>query len=213
MSLIKTIKNNFPVLSEPDLLQEMEKYCVYRNVQEGDNLIDIGDEVLFIPLITQGTVKLVREDDYGNELLLYYLNSGETCASILTCCMSKTLSEVKACVLDEVIAIMVPIRIMDDWMRKYATWRNFVMLSYRQRMEQLLTTIDNIAFLKMDERLVQYLQKRSQELQTKILLGTHQEIADDLHTSREVVSRLLKQLERLGKIKLSRNKIEIISLV
>jgi len=213
MSLIKTIKNNFPVLSEPDLLQEMEKYCVYRNVQEGDNLIEIGDEVLFIPLITKGTVKVVREDDNGNELLLYYLNSGETCASILTCCMNKTLSEVKACVLDEVIAIMVPIRIMDDWMRKYATWRNFVMLSYRQRLEQLLTTIDSIAFLKMDERLLQYLQKRSQELQTKTLLGTHQEIADDLHTSREVVSRLLKQLERMGKIKLSRNKIEIISLV
>ncbi|MCU4163571.1 Crp/Fnr family transcriptional regulator [Carboxylicivirga caseinilyticus] len=213
MLLTESIKANFPVFAEDDLLSEMEKYCVVKNLEVGKSLIDIGEEVVSVPLIMKGTVKVVREDADGNELLLYYLNQGDTCASLLTCCMNKTLSEVKVTVLEDVSVLMVPIRIMDEWMRKYTTWRNFVMLSYRERMEQLLVTIDSIAFKKMDERLLLYLQQRSSELNTNILCGTHQEIADDLHTSREVISRLLKQLERMGRINLSRNKIEIISLV
>ena len=158
-------------------------------------------------------LKVVREDKEGNELLLYYLSGGDTCASTLSCCISTAVSEVRATAVDDVTLIMVPIKCMDEWLRKYSSWRNFIMLSYRTRFEELLQTIDSIAFMKMDERLEKYLLQRKSENNLSFFTITHQEIADDLHTSREVISRLLKQLEKLGRIKLSRNKIEIISLV
>lgn len=213
MTITETVKQSFPILIEPELLAEMEKFCTSKTMPAGSNFIEIGDEVVAMPLLIKGSIKVVREDNDGNELLLYYLNGGDTCASTLSCCMSKTSSEIRATVIDELTALLVPIRCMDDWLKKYSSWRSFIMQSYRVRFEELLSTIDSIAFMKMDERLEKYLHQRSSETGTKVLLGTHQEIADDLHTSREVVSRLLKQLEKIGRIKLSRNKIEIISLM
>lgn len=212
MNIKDTIRLKFPMLFEPALLEEMERYCTTKSIEAGNNFIEIGDDVVAMPLLTQGVIKVVREDNEGNELLLYYLNGGDTCASTLSCCMERAKSEVRATVIENVTAIMVPINCMDDWMKKYAGWRSFIMQSYRLRFEELLQTIDSIAFKKMDERLIEYLVHLSEERNTTILLGTHQEIADDLHTSREVVSRLLKQLEKLGKINLSRNKIEIVDL-
>ncbi len=198
---------------EPALLAEMERYCTTKSIDAGQNFIEIGDEVVQMPLLLSGSLKVVREDNEGNELLLYYLNGGDTCASTLSCCMDRAKSEVRATVIEKVTSIMVPIRCMEEWMAKYSSWRSFIMLSYRIRFEELLHTIDSIAFKKMDERLEQYLIQLSEEKKTTLLSGTHQEIADDLHTSREVISRLLKQMEKLGKIKLSRNKIEIIHLM
>lgn len=212
MNIKDTIRLKFPMLFEPALLEEMERYCTTKSIEAGNNFIEIGDDVVAMPLLTQGVIKVVREDNEGNELLLYYLNGGDTCASTLSCCMERAKSEVRATVIENVTAIMVPINCMDDWMKKYAGWRSFIMQSYRLRFEELLQTIDSIAFKKMDERLIEYLIHLSEERNTTTLLGTHQEIADDLHTSREVVSRLLKQLEKLGKINLSRNKIEIVDL-
>lgn len=212
MDIKELIKRKFPILIEPTLLAEMERYCTSKTLDAGNNFIEIGDDVVAMPLLTEGVIKVVREDNDGNELLLYYLNGGDTCASTLSCCMERAKSEVRATVIETVTAIMVPIQCMEDWMKKYAGWRSFIMQSYRLRFEELLHTIDSIAFKKMDERLVDYLMQLSEERNTKILLGTHQEIADDLHTSREVVSRLLKQLEKLGKIRLSRNKVEIVNL-
>lgn len=213
MNMIEVIKQKFPVLIEPALLAEMERYCTSKTIDVGHNFIEIGDDVVYMPLLLSGSIKVVREDNEGNELLLYYLNGGDTCASTLSCCMAKARSEVRATVIEKVTSIMVPIRCMEEWMAKYSSWRNFIMQSYRIRFEELLHTIDSIAFKKMDERLEQYLVQLSEEKKSQILLGTHQEIADDLHTSREVISRLLKQMEKLGKIKLSRNKIEIIHLM
>ncbi|WP_439184334.1 Crp/Fnr family transcriptional regulator [Carboxylicivirga taeanensis] len=212
MNLKDTIRAKFPILMEAALLGEMERYCTTKTLEAGNNFIEIGDDVVAMPLLIEGVIKVVREDNDGNELLLYYLNGGDTCASTLSCCMERARSEVRATVLETVTAIMVPINCMDDWMKKYAGWRSFIMQSYRMRFEELLQTIDNIAFKKMDERLIDYLTQLSEERNTLVLLGTHQEIADDLHTSREVISRLLKQLEKLGKISLSRNKIEIVDL-
>jgi CRP/FNR family transcriptional regulator len=212
MDLKETIQRKFPILTDPDLISEMERFCTTKTLEAGNNFIEIGDDVVAMPLLTEGVIKIVREDNDGNELLLYYLNGGDTCASTLSCCMERAKSEVRATVIETVTAIMVPIRCMEDWMKKYTGWRSFIMQSYRLRFEELLQTIDSIAFKKMDERLVDYLVQLSEERNTKILLGTHQEIADDLHTSREVVSRLLKQLEKLGKVRLSRNKIELLGM-
>ena len=213
MGLIETIKQKFPVLIESSLLVEMERYCTTKTLQAGLNFIEIGDDITAMPLLLDGVIKVVREDNDGNELLLYYLNGGDTCASTLSCCMERARSEVRATVIEQVSAIMVPIRCMEDWLKKYAGWRSFIMQSYRMRFDELLLTIDSIAFKKMDERLEQYLIQLSEERNSRIILGTHQAIAHDLHTSREVVSRLLKQLEKLGKIKLSRNKIELVDLI
>ena len=212
MDLKETIQRKFPILTDPDLISEMERFCTTKTLEAGNNFIEIGDDVVAMPLLTEGVIKIVREDNDGNELLLYYLNGGDTCASTLSCCMERAKSEVRASVIETVTAIMVPIQCMEDWMKKYTGWRSFIMQSYRLRFEELLQTIDSIAFKKMDERLVDYLVQLSEERNTKILLGTHQEIADDLHTSREVVSRLLKQLEKLGKVRLSRNKIELLGM-
>ncbi|MBS2213398.1 Crp/Fnr family transcriptional regulator [Carboxylicivirga mesophila] len=212
MNIKDTILSKFPILMEPALLDEMERYCTTKTLEAGNNFIEIGDDVVAMPLLTKGVIKVVREDSDGNELLLYYLNGGDTCASTLSCCMERAKSEVRATVIETVTAIMVPINCMENWMKKYAGWRSFIMQSYRMRFEELLHTIDSIAFKKMDERLIEYLVQLSEERNSLVLLGTHQEIADDLHTSREVISRLLKQLEKLGKISLSRNKIEIVDL-
>ncbi len=212
MNIKETILSKFPILMEPALLDEMERYCTTKTLEAGNNFIEIGDDVVAMPLLIKGVIKVVREDNDGNELLLYYLNGGDTCASTLSCCMERAKSEVRATVIETVTAIMVPINCMEDWMKKYTGWRSFIMQSYRMRFEELLHTIDSIAFKKMDERLIEYLIQLSEERNTLVLLGTHQEIADDLHTSREVISRLLKQLEKLGKISLSRNKIEIVDL-
>jgi CRP/FNR family transcriptional regulator len=212
MNIKDTILSKFPILIEPALLDEMERYCTTKTLEAGNNFIEIGDNVVAMPLLIKGVIKVVREDNDGNELLLYYLNGGDTCTATLACCMEQARSEVRATVIEPVTAIMVPINCMEVWMKKYAGWRNFIMQSYRMRFEELLHAIDSIAFKKMDERLIEYLVQLSEERNSLVLLGTHQEIADDLHTSREVISRLLKQLERMGKISLSRNKIEIVDL-
>jgi CRP/FNR family transcriptional regulator len=212
MDLKQTIQHKFPILADSALLSDMERYCTTKTLNAGNNFIEIGDDVVAMPLLIEGVIKVVREDNDGNEILLYYLNGGDTCASTLSCCMERARSEVRATVIETVTAIMVPIRCMEDWMKKYAGWRSFIMQSYRLRFEELLHTIDSIAFKKMDERLIDYLVQLSEERNTNTLLGTHQEIADDLHTSREVISRLLKQLEKMGKIRLSRNKIELVGL-
>ena len=135
MDVVNTIKKQFPILMEPALLEEMEKYCTMRSMEAGANMIEIGDEVISMPLLLKGSVKVVREDADGNELLLYYLNGGDTCAATLSSCLEKAKSEVRATVMDDLSAIMVPIRCMDEWLKKYSSWRTYIMQSYRFRFE------------------------------------------------------------------------------
>ncbi len=206
-------KAKFPVLYEDALLDEIQESGKVMNFSAGENLIEIGSYIKQMPLLVKGTLKISREDMDGNELLLYYLNSGETCAMSLTCCMGDVKSNVRATAIEDAEIIMLPTQKMNEWMNKYDCWKNFIFRAYQIRFEEMLGTIDSIAFMKMDERLERYLMERSKELNHKILNLTHQEIASDLNTSREVVSRLLKQLEKLGRIKLHRYKVEIISLV
>ena len=209
--ILEIIRKRFPILNEPELLNEMQEQGVYKKVDEGDSLMDIGNYIKSMPLLISGTIKVVREDAEGNEILLYYLNGGETCAMTLTCCMGTTQSEIRAVAIEDAEMIMIPVQCMEDWMKKYKSWMGFVMLSYQMRFEEMLKVVDSIAFMKMDERLWQYLVNRSTELDNKVIQGTHQEMASDLNSSREVISRLLKQLEKLGRIKLGRNKVKILS--
>lgn len=202
------LKEHFPHLSERALMDEILAKGSIRYFEPGDVIIEIGAYNQMFPLIVQGAIKIMREDENGNELLLYTLFPGETCAMTLTCCMGDEPSKIRAVAEEQTAFIGLPKQMMDLWMRQYQSWRQFVIHTYSQRFDELLQTIDSIAFLKMDERVEQYLRTKARQQGSATLHLTHQEIARDLHSSREVISRLLKQLENTGAIRLGRNHIE-----
>lgn len=210
--MIQDLKNNFGHLFEDSLLNEINQVGTYKDVSEGFKMMEIGDYVRSMPLLISGAIKILREDNDGDELLLYFLEKGDTCAMTLTCCIGQTKSEIRAIAETDTTLIMVPIQKMEEWAGKYKSWRKFVFESYHNRLNEMFSTIDSIAFLKMDERLLKYLKEKTRVSESKTLYSTHQEIAYELHTSRVVISRLLKKLENLGKIELHRNYIFIKNL-
>jgi CRP/FNR family transcriptional regulator len=207
--MIQELKDNYGHLFEDALLNEINQVGTFKEVPEGFKMMEIGDYVKSIPLLFSGAIKILRQDNDGDELLLYFLGKGDTCAITLSCCLVQTKSEIRAIAETEAKLIMVPIQKMEEWSEKYKSWRSFVFESYHHRLNEMLETIDSIAFLKMDERLIKYLKEKARISQDKTIHNTHQEIAYELHTSRVVISRLLKKLENLGKVKLHRNHIVI----
>lgn len=181
-------------------------------VPAGETIMDIGQYIRSIPLLLSGAIKVLREDDEGDELLLYYLAQGETCSVTMACCMGHTKSEIRAITETDTKIVMVPVQKMEEWMAKYKGWRNYVFDSYQNRLNELLQTVDSIAFKNLDQRLVDYLKKKVEVTNDKRIRSTHQEIAYDLHTSRVVVSRLLKKLEKMKKLVLHRNYIHVVDL-
>lgn len=210
--MIQELKLSYGHLFENDLLEEINQVGTFKEIPEGHKLIEIGEYIKSMPLLISGAIKVLREDDEGDELLLYFLERGDTCAMTLSCCLGQTKSEIRAVAELDTKLIMIPIRKMEEWTGKYRTWRNFVFESYHHRLMEMLEAIDSIAFLKMDERLLKYLKDKVNIANDQIVKITHQEIAYELHTSRVVISRLLKNLEKLGKIKLNRNNIEVLNI-
>lgn len=210
--MIAELEKKYGHLFERDLLKEINQTCTYKEVPEGYKLMDIGDYIRSMPLLVSGAIKVLREDSEGDELLLYFLESGETCAMTLNCCMGQTKSEIRAIAEVDTVLLMIPVEKMDEWMVKYKSWRSFVLQSYHSRLNEMLETIDSIAFMKMDERLLKYLRDKIRISGGNHINSTHQQIAYDLHTSRVVISRLLKTLETRGNIALHRNQIEVINL-
>ncbi len=206
------LKESFGVSFEINLIKEIEDVGMMNSFHSGDKIIEIGQYIKGMPLLISGAIKILREDDNGDELLLYYLEPGDTCSMTMACCFGDTKSEIRAIAETDVELIMVPVRKMEEWIAKYKSWRNFVFESYHNRLNELLLTVDGIAFKNLDQRLVDYLKKKSEIASDKNVKSTHQEIAYDLHTSRVVISRLLKKLEGMGKIELHRNHITIINL-
>lgn len=206
------LKSEFGSTFELPLLREIETVGTILQFEEGQKIMDIGEYIKGMPLLISGVIKILREDDDGDELLLYYLEKGETCSMTMACCLGDTQSEIRAIAETEVEMVLVPIRKMEEWISNYRSWRNFVFESYHERLNELLHTIDSIAFKNMDQRLVAYLKEKARITQSNTVKNTHQEIAYDLHSSRVVMSRLLKKLELMGKIKLHRNSIELIDL-
>lgn len=206
------LKENFGTLFEPALLKEIAEVGSLVSVKEGEKIIEIGQYIKGMPLLLSGAIKILREDAEGDELLLYYLERGDTCSMTMACCLGDMKSEIRAVAETDVTLVMIPIHKMEEWTGNYRSWRNFVFDSYHNRLNELLATVDSIAFKNMDDRLVAYLKEKSRIAASNSITNTHQEIAYDLHSSRVVISRLLKKLERLGKIKLQRNQIELIDL-
>lgn len=195
---------------DENLIQEIAQIGIFKTFKKNDIIIDINQTLKFIPLLLSGNIKILREDDEGNELLIYFLEAGETCTMSLTCCLGISRSKIRAVAEKESSLIMIPVQFMEHWFHNNESWRNFILESYQIRFDEMLDAIDTIAFLKMDGRLYKYLLNKSQLYNSKSIAIKHQDIAEDLHTSRVVISRLLKQLENENKIKLSRNKIELI---
>ena len=205
--MIEELKSSYGHLFEDALLQEINNVGVFKEVPEDFKLIDVGQFITSMPLLVHGAIKILREDSDGDELLLYFLEKGDTCAMTLSCCIGHSKSEIRAIAETDAKLIMIPVQKMEEWTTKYKSWRNFVFNSYHGRLMEMLDTIDNIAFLKMDKRLLKYLNDKVKVNKSKIIQSTHLEIAHDLHTSRVVISRLLKTLENKKVIELQRNRI------
>ncbi|WP_281986524.1 Crp/Fnr family transcriptional regulator [Aquimarina aggregata] len=210
--MIKELKDNYGHLFEDTLLDEISRVGTFKEVPEGFKLMEIGQYIKVMPLLISGAIKILRNDNDGDELLLYFLERGDTCAVTLSCCLGETKSQIRAIAEMDTKLIMIPIGKMEEWAAKYKSWRRFVFQSYHERLLEMLSTIDSIAFLKMDERLLKYLRDKVNVNKNNVIHNTHQEIAYELHTSRVVISRLLKNLENQDKIKLHRNNIEVISI-
>lgn len=200
--LKKELIENYSDIFEDDLLKEIVDEGSLRFIPKGEFLIDIGDELTHIPLITHGAVKIVFKDKNRDEIVLYFLEKGETLAISFINCIHSSKSIFKGIAIRDTEGIFVPIQKFDKWLVKYKTWRHFIIDSYHFRLISVVKSVRRLAFMRMDERLSKYLNDKVKAMKSNILITTHLEIAKDIHTSRTIISRLLKDLENKGKIKL-----------
>ena len=199
----------FPDIYERETVEAILEIGKLKKIRADDWMLDIGDPILYMPLLLKGQLRVLREDAEGHELLIYYIRPGETCAMSLICCSGNAVSNVRAVAEEDSELLLLPIQIIDEWTTKYPSFKSFILKTYQHRFEELLNTIDSIAFHNLDDRLSQLLKQKS-EKEGSELKTTHQELANQLNSSREVISRLLKQMERKGKIQMGRNKITLL---
>ncbi len=205
------IEESLGFLFEAELLEEIIEVGKVKSLESDQILLDTGDDLLYIPFILDGAIKVSRDRD-EEELLLYYIESGDTCAMTLQCTVRKSVSEIRATTIEPSRILMIPIMYMEKWMSNYSSWRRYILESYHSRMTELIETVDAIAFMRLDERLEKYLVDQAKLKGSLEIKHTHQQIAEDLHSSRVVISRLLKQLETKGRIQLYRNRIVLSSI-
>jgi len=204
------LRVKFPDIYEPEARAAILEHGSVMEIKAGEMMMDIGNYIKYMPLVLVGTLKVMREDSEGNELLLYYIQPGETCAMSLTCCMGDAKSNVRAVAEEDTLLLAIPVRYMDAWTSEFKSFKSFVMHTYQRRYEELLQTIDGIAFQRLDDRLHTALRDKQKAHGSSLIQTTHQELANELNSSREVISRVLKQMEQKGLVKLGRNKIELI---
>lgn len=207
--LRQKLQDYYAEIFEKELIDEIVDTGIYRNLGSGETLIDIGDNMTHVPLILSGAVKIIREDKNGDDIALYFLERGDTCAISFVNCINSSKSMFRGITEKETEGIFVPVSKIDDWLIKYKSWRHFIIDSYHMRLIEMVESIDSLAFMKLDDRLHKYLVDKVKIMQSNTLFITHQEIANDINTSRVVVSRLLKILENEGKVIIRRNRIII----
>lgn len=204
------IPKEFDIYFEIELKNELLSTGKALFVKAGETILNIGETVRMMPIVLSGTVKISRPDEEGRELLLYYVNPVESCAMTFTCCMEQNPSEIRATAEEDVELLLIPVGLMDTWLVKYPSWKTFVMNTIRVRFNEMLKTIDQIAFQKLDERLVGYLRDKSKATGSTLINLSHEQIANELATSRVVISRLLKKLENDNKLLLYRHQIKLL---
>jgi CRP/FNR family transcriptional regulator len=202
--------SRFSDVFEADLLADLEAKSMVMKVNSGETMLNSGQTIRAVPLVLSGLFKVSRVNDEGQEMLLYYVKEGESCAMTFTCCMMAHASVIKGTAEEDSVLLCVPVNVMDEWMTKYPSWKRFVMTTILSRFTEIIKAIDDIAFKKLDDRLVNYLKEKSKATGSLLINMSHQQIADDLGTNRVVVSRLLKQLENDKKLLLYRNQIKLL---
>lgn len=203
------IKDRFTSFSKT-LLADIHDHASFQTVPAGEVIMKTGQYIKNTVLVLSGIIKIYREDENGGEFFMYYLKPGQACALSMICATKNEQSQIMAKVVEEAELVIVPLRLMDKWMMEHRSWYEFVIETYRSRFEEVLEVIDSIAFKAMDERLEFYFKRYKAANPGNEVKLSHQEIATELNTSREVISRLLKKMEQRGMIRLHRNNIEIV---
>lgn len=206
----EVLKSHFSFFVDEALKEEILQHGRIMHVKAGEMIIQYNDFIRIVPIVINGAIKVSREDPEGNELFLYYILPGESCAVSFSACVKTMRSAIKAIAEEDSELLVLPAQVVLKLFDKYSNWRSFVLQTFNSRFEELFRALDDVAFNKLDVRLIKYLSEKSVTLKTNTLQISHQDIAADLHTSREVVSRLLKQLENQGEVKLSRNRIDLL---
>ncbi|GAB3332986.1 Crp/Fnr family transcriptional regulator [Marivirga atlantica] len=198
------------IIQEQPLIDEIATLGRLKKVKAGANVVSPNQNASEMPIVITGILRVMRHDENGNEVFLYYLEGGQTCAMSITCCIEQKKSAFHVVAEEDSVLWMMPTAYLDSWMQKYPSFRRFVMRSYQMRFDELLTTLDSMVFMHLDERVYKYLLDKKQASGSYEINKTHQQIADELNTSRVVISRVLKKLEKEEKIEQHRNKIEIL---
>jgi len=210
MEHTSALKSKFAKIFDSALLTELESKSILMNVSGGESLLRVGKPVMGVPLMLSGTIKVSRMNDEGQELLIYYIKEGETCPMSLTCFMTSQLSSVNGAAEEDSSLLVVPANVVEELFAKYPSWKKFVMTTILDGLTEVIKSIDDVAFKKMDDRLVSYLKQKSQVSGSSLINLTHQQIGDELGTNRVVISRLLKKLETDKKLLLYRNQIKLL---
>ena len=197
------------LFKQRELQEELTRIGVLKHLDRDELLISAGDPVYSIPIVLKGVLRVVRQNENGEEAFLYHLYPGQTCAMAINCCQTHSRSMVKVVAEDDSEVLNVPVRQISDWMR-YEEWKEFIANTYSTRFAELMQVIDLIAFSNMDQQLLHYLKERSKAINTSTLFITHQKIAEEMHTHREAISRLLRTMEQKKLVRLGRNTIEIL---
>jgi CRP/FNR family transcriptional regulator len=208
--LREKLSDYYSNIFEEELIDEIVKVGFIEKVKSGNLMIDIGEDMTHIPLILSGVVKIIRKEQGGEELVIYFLERGDTCAISFVNCINRKKSIFKGVVENDMEAIFLPVYKIDDWLVRFKSWRFFIIDSYHFRLIEMVESIDSLAFMNMNQRIFKYLTDKAKINRDVDLIITHQQIADDLNTSRVVVTRLLKQLHEDGKIYSTRNKIKVL---
>ncbi|WP_417602203.1 Crp/Fnr family transcriptional regulator [Owenweeksia hongkongensis] len=203
------VKQHFELLFEAPLIEEILQLGDFKEFESDDELMDIGQDITHFPLIISGSLKVMTENENGNELLLYYLEMGDTCAMTMQCCLKSSKSKIRVTAEDLTKVVFIPVHKMEEWIVKYPSWRRFVFDSYNNRLNEMLESIDNLAFTNLEGRLYKYLKDKALINSSSELKITHHQIAADLNSSRVVISRLMKKLENEGKITQDRNWVSV----
>lgn len=194
----------------PELIEKLDKFSIRKTYKAGKIILQEQSQVMSIPIVVKGTLKVIRTEDDGREILLYYIKAGESCIMSFLGGLHHEPSKVRAEVEEEAEILFVPIDKVALFIKEYPQWLDYIFRLYHKRFEELLDIINAIAFKKVDERLLALLHKKSEITGSKTISITHEQLANELGTARVVVSRLLKQLEDQEVLQLGRNKITLL---
>ncbi|WP_140938671.1 Crp/Fnr family transcriptional regulator [Sphingobacterium lumbrici] len=196
--------------TSPELVEKLHQYSIRKEYEAGDIILNENAHIRSIPIVTKGTLKVIRTEEDGREILLYYIKAGESCIMSFLGGLHNETSKVKAEVEDDAEILFLPIEKVSLFIKEYPQWLDYIFRLYHKRFEELLEIVNAIAFKKVDERMLALLNRKAELTGNKTLNITHEQLANELGTARVVVSRLLKQLEEIGKVKLGRNKITLV---